>query len=224
MFVLKETITNIVLETAKEMLPKQRKQPKNKWMKPSILELMEERRKVKGKDTVKYNELNERIKEACNRAKEEWLDEQCKEIEQLAKRNDNTKYEKIRNLTGERRTTRSSTIKDKDGKILMETEEVLKRWSEYIDELFKDDTRRRPTIEKEMTGPPILREEIRAAMREMKTGKSPGNDNVLIEMLNAGGEIIVEEITELANKIYDTGIIPKWGNPYSLPSQKSQGQ
>ena len=31
------------------------------------------------------------------------------------------------------------TIKDRNGKILIEAEEIKKRWQEYIEELYKED-------------------------------------------------------------------------------------
>lgn len=203
------TIQNIVVETANKILPKQIKRSKNKWMKQEILELMEERRKCKLKNEEKYTELNSKIKEECIKAKEEWIEKQCDEVHQLEKRNPKAMYEKIKELTGGKRPTRSSTIKNKEGKILMETNEVLQRWSQYIDDLFEDETREFPEILREMEGPEILKSEIQKAMKSMKTGKSPGDDGVMIEMLKAGGEILLDKITTIANKVYNTGIIPE---------------
>ena len=140
-----EAIRTITTETAQKLIPKKEKQPRNKWITQDILKLMEERRKNKGKNERKYTELNSKIKDKCAKAKEEWIDKQCKEIEQLEKRNTKAMYEKIKELTGGRRTTRSNTIKSKEGRVLMETTEVLNRWSEYIEELFKDDEREAPT-------------------------------------------------------------------------------
>ena len=46
--------------------------------------------------------------------------------------------EKIREITGKRRTARSTIVKDKNGNILTERKEVLKRWEKYVGELYGD--------------------------------------------------------------------------------------
>ena len=42
----------------------------------------------------------------------------------------------------------------------------------------------------------------------MKRGKAPGPDQVNVEMLDGAGEIGLEKLTELINKVYNTGNIP----------------
>ena len=64
----------------------------------------------------------------------------------------------------------------------MEIEDVLNRWSEYIEDLFQDDRGEKSIIKKDMDGPPILKEEVSAAIRKMKHGKAVGPDNIPIEV------------------------------------------
>ena len=42
---------------------------------------MDQRRAVKGKDNVKYKELNTRVNDKCKQAKEKWWNEKCEELE-----------------------------------------------------------------------------------------------------------------------------------------------
>jgi hypothetical protein len=119
-------------------------------------------------------------------------------------------HEKVRELSGKKKVEKGSTIRKEDGTLAMEIDEVLKRWEEYVTELFKDDDRgERPVITKKIEGPPILKDEIAAAMKKMKNRKSPGTDGIMIEMLNATEDFAVDKITKLANKIYNTGYIPE---------------
>ena len=67
----------------------------------------------------------------------------------------------------------------------------------------------KPRIHIPMTGPEILEEEIVSVIKNFKKGKSPGNDEVTIEMILASGNFGIRKIVELANKIYNTGYIPK---------------
>lgn len=75
------------------------------------------------------------------------------------KRNRRAIYEKNKELTGGKRLTRSDTTKNKTGKKLINVNEVLHKWSQYIDKLFEDDTREIPVATK-IDGPKILRSEV----------------------------------------------------------------
>ena len=57
-------------------------------------------------------------------------------------------------------------MKSKKGMIVMGKEDILSRWEEYIGNLFEDDRRERPEINKEMEGPPILKDEIECEIWE----------------------------------------------------------
>ena len=118
-------------------------------------------------------------------------------------------YEKVSGLVGKRKRNRNITIKKADGTIAMEAEEVKERWSEYIRELFNDDRPEQLNLNFNEDGPAILRAEVEHAIKEMKPRKAMGEDGIAVEMLRALEEFAVEEITTLANKIYDTGEIPE---------------
>ena len=59
---------------------------KQKWMTDYILDIMEEQRKVKGKDISKYKELGNVINQKW-KEKEAWWNKQCDEIEREFDRN-----------------------------------------------------------------------------------------------------------------------------------------
>ena len=57
-------------------------------------------------------------------------------------------------------------------------------------------------------GPPIMKDEIRAAIRRMKLGKATGPGSISVELLEALEDYGIDKITTLLNEIYDTGQIP----------------
>ena len=63
---------------------------------------------------------------------------QCEEIE-ANKVNSKTVRQKIKEVTGRKVAAKTGCIRSKDGDILMEKENILNRWSEYITELYHDD-------------------------------------------------------------------------------------
>ena len=56
----------------------------------------------------------------------------------------------------------------------------------------------------------ILREEVEAAVKSLKKGKSAGVDNIPAELLQQGGEAMVNALLIICNKIWWTG---EWPTP-----------
>ena len=74
-----------VLNTiTKETIPKIKPKMKQKWMTKSSLDMMEDRRKAKGKDASKYKEIYIAIKEKCKEEKESTWNKQCDERKKSA--------------------------------------------------------------------------------------------------------------------------------------------
>ena len=90
-----------------------------------------EQRRMSKKDGKKYQILNKEIKKKCNEAKEKI-------------------HDKIKEISGKRNSTQSSCIKSKEGNILLDKEDILCRWAEYIEELFDDDRGGKPNITKKI--------------------------------------------------------------------------
>ena len=71
---------------------------------------------------------------------------------------------------------------------------------------------------------PISKEEVEAAVKSLKKGKSPGIDNIPGELVQAGGDAVIGDLCKICNKIWQTGgwpilwtqsliiTIPKKGN------------
>ena len=91
---------------------------------------------------------------------------------------------------------------------MLEKEQILNRWEEYIGDLFDDTHGEKPFIHKNTEGPPILECEIRAALKKAKLRKSPGSDAIHSEMLKILDDYGIKKITEIANEIYNSGDFP----------------
>jgi len=83
--------------------------------------------------------LNAEFQRIARRNKKAFLSHQCKEIEEN-NRVGKTRYlfKKIRDTKGTFHAKMSS-IKDRNGMDLTETEDIKKRWQEYTEELYKKD-------------------------------------------------------------------------------------
>ena len=146
-------------------------------------------------------------------AKETWIQGQCQEVEACLRKNNSKKaYQLIKDLTTEKQG-KSKTIQDKSGKCLTEKNEFINRWTEYCSDLYNYETDGDPIVLDCPQIPdeehhPILREEVGAAVKALKMGKSASVDNIPEELVQAGGEAMIDILTTVCNKIWKAGEWP----------------
>src|SRR6267154_1136704 len=75
----------------------------------------------------------------CREAKDNYY-EKCKEIERLDKMHSHLLHQKIKELRP-KGNKMLQAIKSKQGKVLSETDEVIERWAEYVEELYTNENR-----------------------------------------------------------------------------------
>ena len=110
--------------------------------------------------------MNAEFQRIARRNKKAFLSHQCKEIEEN-NRVGKTRYlfKKIRDTKGTFHAKMSS-IKDRNGMDLTETEDIKKRWQEYTEELYKKDLHDPDNHEGMITDlePDILECEVKGAL------------------------------------------------------------
>ena len=84
---------------------------------------------------AKYKQLNNELRIETERARSEWWDRECEEMEELGKRGrTDLVYAKAKQLTRKSGSVgRSLTIKAGDGKLITEPDKVRDRWKDYIE-------------------------------------------------------------------------------------------
>ena len=124
-------------ETGIKTIPKKKKCKKAKWLSEEALKIAVKRREAKGKrEKESYTHLNAEFQRIARKDKKAFLSDQCREIEEN-NRTGKTRdlFKKIRDTNGTFHA-KMSTIKDRNGIDLTEAEDI-KRWQEYIEELYK---------------------------------------------------------------------------------------
>ena len=110
----------------------------------------------------------------------------------------------IKEITG-KWNLQTEVINNKNGKTLVETDEILRGWAEYCDELYTkpqpEDHPWGPTG-KQGTEPEPTRHEMDIALKHIRNNKSPGIHGIAIEMWKAAGEEGVTLIWNLCVKIW----------------------
>eukprot|EP00795_Rhopilema_esculentum_P008226 gene8226-biopygen9334 len=117
-------------------------------------------------------------------------------------------YQKIKEISGRRSSAPSGCIQSNDDETITEKEKALERLTEYLEELFKDDRGNKPTIKKNFDGSKILKSETESALKKMKKNKAAGPDEITAEMLTFLDDLGMDKLTEVVNKVYDSGEIP----------------
>ena len=129
---------------------------------------------------------------STKKAKENWIGEQCSEIEEnLRKNNSKRAYQLVKDLTTVKQG-KATTVQDHSGKCLTEERQILNRWMEYCSELYNHKASGNPSVlnctqTDTENGHPILCREVKAAVQSLKKGKSAGVDNIPAELVQAGG-------------------------------------
>ena len=130
----------------------------------------------------------------------EYWDEISEEIETAIKHHDpTTAYAKIRRLRSGRANTENLPIQDKQGRLLLSSQERLDRWKEFFNDLLNVPSNIKPSILQQIPIPNIspaehIRQdkppsltEVQQAIQQMKNGKAPVNDNISADLIKAGG-------------------------------------
>ena len=133
---LANNIKEVLLTTADEVLGRKWKkiQP---WVTKEVLDLCDRRHELRGQKhtseeaKVQYLQANREVRTKMKEAKELWIKEQCDAIERgFEKGQCKQAYDTLKVLT-KTSQPRAPVIEDKDGKLLTDGEDVLRRWTEY---------------------------------------------------------------------------------------------
>ena len=192
---------------AKITLNKRKKEKKKPWITEAILELMKKRKEAK--NTNRYSSLNREVRNKCREEKEKWYQNKCERVEELEMEHRSREmYSAVKEFTSKKSSSGGGgCIKNKDGKTLFDEDDISERWVEYISELYNDDRDAKPDME-DLSGPEIMKEEVEAAIKDLKSNKAGGRDELTPEMIKAVSETRLEDITNLCNTMYNTGKIP----------------
>ena len=119
-------------------------------------------------------------------------------------------------------------IKDENGNVMVNSEAMLKRWKKYFEKLMNEENNRDPrTEEAEVVNEEVncvSREEVKNALRRMKKGKAVGLDELPVEVWKCMGEIGIEFLTRLFNRLLvGEWMSEEWKRSVLIPIYKNKG-
>jgi hypothetical protein len=98
-------------------------------------------------------------------------------------------------------------VKDENGDLSADSRNILNTWKNYFSQLLNvhnvSDVRQKEvhTVEPLVPGP--SRREVEIAIAKLKKYKSTGSDQILAELIQAGGEILLSMIHKLINSVWN---------------------
>jgi hypothetical protein len=120
---------------------------------------------------------------------------------------------------------KSNLVKDKNGDLLADSQNILNRWKNFFSQLLNvyrtSDVRQIEIHTAELLVPDHSFFEIEIAIAKLKRFKSPGSDYIPAELIQAGGEILRSKVHKLVNSIWNTEKLPdQWNESIIIPVHK----
>ncbi|KAK3529879.1 hypothetical protein QTP86_007282 [Hemibagrus guttatus] len=219
-----ETTAEVIRETGRKVLgvsSGRRKEDKETWWwNEEVQDSIQRKRLAKKKwdmdrteeNRQEYKELQRRVKREVSKAKQKAYDE-------LYTRLDTREGEKVLYRLARQRdrdgkdVQQVRVIKDRDGRVLTSEESVQRRWKEYFEELMNEENEREKRVEGvnsvEQKVDKIRKDEVRKALKRMKSGKAVGPDDIPVEVWKCLGEAAVEFLTSLFNRVLESERMPE---------------
>ncbi|KAK3537128.1 hypothetical protein QTP70_002141 [Hemibagrus guttatus] len=234
-----ESTAEVIRETGRKVLgvsSGRRKEDKETWWwNEEVQDSIQRKRLAKKKwdmdrteeNRQEYKELQSRVKREVSKAKQKAYDELYTRLDTREGQKDLYRLARQRDRDG-KDVQQVRVIKDRDGRVLTSEESVQRRWKEYFEELMNEENEREKRVEGvnsvEQKVDKIRKDEVRKALKRMKSGKAVGPDDIPVEVWKYLGEAAVEFLASLFNRVLENERMPEeWRRSVLVPIFKNKG-
>ncbi|KAK3543889.1 hypothetical protein QTP70_030272 [Hemibagrus guttatus] len=234
-----ETTAEVIRETGRKVLgvsSGRRKEDKETWWwNEEVQDSIQRKRLAKKKwdmdrteeNRQEYKELQRRVKREVSKAKQKAYEELYTRLDTREGEKDLYRLARQRDRDG-KDMQQVRVIKDRDGRVLTSEENVQRRWKEYFEELMNEENEREKRVEGvnsvEQKVDKIRKDEVRKALKRMKSGKAVGPDDIPVEVWKCLGEAAVEFLANLFNRVLESERMPEeWRRSVLVPIFKNKG-
>ncbi|KAK3521948.1 hypothetical protein QTP70_020049 [Hemibagrus guttatus] len=192
-----ETTAEVIRETGRKVMgvPSGRRKEDEEtwWRNEEVQDSIQRKRLAKKKwdmdrteeNRQEYKELQHRVKREVSKAKQKAYDELYTRLDTREGEKDLYRLGRQRDRDG-KDVQQVRVIKDRDGRVLTSEESVQRRWKEYFEELMNEENEREKRVEGvnsvEQKVHKIRKDEVRKALKRMKSGKAVGPDDIPVEV------------------------------------------
>ncbi|KAK3512879.1 hypothetical protein QTP70_028949, partial [Hemibagrus guttatus] len=221
-----ETTAEVIRETGRKVLivssGRRTEDKETWWWNEEVQDSIQKKRLAKKKwdmdrteeNRQEYKELQRRVKREVSKAKQKAYDQLYTRLDTRDGQKDLYRLSRQRDQDG-KDVQQVRVIKDRDGRVLTSEESVHRRWKEYFEELMNEENEREKRVEGvnsvEQKVDKIRKDEVRKALKRMKSGKAVGPDDIPVEVWKCLGEAAVEFLTSLFNRVLESERMPEEG-------------
>ncbi|KAK3570316.1 hypothetical protein QTP86_017172 [Hemibagrus guttatus] len=229
----------VIRETGRKVLAvssgRRKEDKENWWWNEEVQDSIQRKRLAKKKwdmdrteeNRQEYKELQRSVKREVSKAKQKVYDELYTRLDTREGEKDLYRLARQRDQYG-KDVQQVRVIKDRDGRVLTSEESVQRRWKEYFEVLMNEENEREKTVEGvnsvEQKVDKIRKDEVRKALKRMKSVKAVGPDDILVEVWKCLEEAAVEFLTSLFNRVLESERMPEeWRKSVLVPIFKNKG-
>lgn len=166
-------------------------------------------------DEEKYREQRRKTQTTVRKAKREHKERELREIEERYRKKEiRNFYQGIKNTRRGPQKPGMMFCKGKDGKLIGEEQKMVGRWKEHFQEMLNTGEGETEQEEWGNVQPNRMeiecptKQEVRKIIKNLKNGKSPGENDIHAELIKYGGEGIEEKLYKLIRKIWQEETMP----------------
>lgn len=231
------------VQEAMQQVTKQVEKPKrNDWISEQTMKLVEEKRRVflrlQADDTEEHKEEYKRQKKAVQSGvrndRKQWLEETAQRMQEANVKGDAKElFKEVRTLAGPKKSIISG-LKNTDNELQTKVQEIVETFSDYFQQLLNVDSKIDRTLLEETKAAAFedleladlattpTREEVFDAIRKLKPRKAAGEDGIIGEALQLGGEVLGNAIYDLIVCIWTEEVLPEeWKGGILIPIFKA---
>lgn len=157
---------------------------------------------------MEYRKVNKQIKEEIWKAKEEWMNQTCRELEEAVRKNDPLEvHQKVKEIAGIHREKVPAKLIQESGELAIDITDKQMLWVRYLEKMFHNIRRKIEKITLKEVRFEILKSEVENAMKIAKPKKAMGPDELPAEVIKLLDKDSIQKLTKLFNEIYATGVM-----------------
>ena len=217
-----KTVKLVLIDTARDIVGYKKQGKHKSRISSETMELIKEKRAMKNKDQSKYKVLKAQVQKKLRQDKQKQLNDLCNELETANNRSNTRKLFQTAKTITRKFQPRLNCIKSKVGENITMAEKIEERWKEYCRELYEEKHIATDwNFQVDEQEPPLLKSEVERAIKDTASQKTPGPDDVPIELIKNGGETTIKVMHQVSVSIWKTGKWPDdWTDALFVPLPK----
>ena len=165
--------------------------------------------RLKERFAAQYAEKDKEVKRSCRKDKRQYFEKLASKAEEAAKDNNmRALYKTTKSMKGSHGNNHDIAVKAKDGKTMKDERERADRWREHFEAILnRPIPQENPEIceneeDLDISTEPLKIKEVYQSIKKMKSGKTPGEDEITAEMLKGGGMEICNVLCQIFSNIW----------------------